>query len=145
MSKQLSEQASELWKTISSPQTAETYQNTLSITWQILKRLGLTIWLALCLVLVGADWVTGTALSGGKSMRAWVEKLKNSDSEQLTAMTSEQMLTIGKQGLANAVVNARKQLGLSEQTVTPLLAPADTAEVSTSETAKVAAEPVKKA
>lgn len=130
MSEQLSKQASELWNTISAPQTAETYKNTFTLTWQILKRLGLTVWLALCLIIVAADWIADTAIRSGKTVRLWLENLQNQDSEKLAAVTGEQLVSLSKQSLFQTVANARKQLGLPEKQMPPQLPPAAAPEVT---------------
>jgi hypothetical protein len=115
MSKQLSQQTTELWKTLSAPQTLETYKNTISLTWQIFQRLGQTLWLALCFTLVATDWLANTAITTGKASRTWLEHLQHRKPENLASETGQQLLHVGKTGLSQVIANARQQLGLPEK------------------------------
>lgn len=115
MSQQFLSQARELWQTITAPETVKSYQSTLSLTWQILQRLGKTLWLGLCLVLVAFDWVGSTGISVGRSARAWLEGLQQVKTEDVASQTGQRLLASSQASVTNAITNARKQLGLAEK------------------------------
>lgn len=129
MSQQFRQQAGELWKTISSPSTLQLYKDTFALTWQILTRLGQTLWLAVCLVLVAADWLGSTAIASGKNVRQWLQDFQVPSADAVTADTGQRLLSASKttasQAFTQAITKARQQLGLAERpTVLSVLADA---------------------
>lgn len=123
MSKQLSDQASKLWTLITEPSTAKTYQDTLDVSWKILKETGNFLWLVLCLGLVGIDWFWENSIAAGRKTRDWVNELSTADkpsAEQLlTPETGKKLLDSSKSAVDAAIAAARKQLGLSEKPAAP--------------------------
>ena len=119
MSQQFLNQAKELWQTLSAPETVKSYKGTVALTWQIVQRLGKTLWLGLCFILVALDWIGTTGIGAGRSLRAWAvglqANLQEVKTEEIAAQTGQRVLESGKTGVTNAIANARQQLGLAEK------------------------------
>jgi hypothetical protein len=123
MSNQISAQANKLWQIVSAPDTASTYQKTITVTWQILKETALLLWLVVCLVLVLFDWIGSTAVKLGQQTKTWFDNLQSSNTDQMASEAGKSLLEVGKTGITSAVSLARGQLGLPEKPATPAPAP----------------------
>lgn len=115
MSQQFLSQVNELWTTIASPETRKVYTDVVTLSWQILQRLGQTIWLGICLLLVAIDSIGSSAIATGRKSRTWLTTLQAGDSEPLATVTSQRLLSVGQTGLSQLVANARKNLGLADR------------------------------
>lgn len=115
MSNQISTQATKFWQLVSAPSTANTYQQTIAVTGQLLKEAALLVWLVLCLGLVFFDWVGTTAVTLGGQLRNWVNALGQTSSDQVATNTGKALLSVGKTGIASTIALARNQLGLPEK------------------------------
>lgn len=132
----ISLQVRHLWQALSSPQTRQSYRAAAAVTWRILRETGLLLWLLVCLVLVTFDWGIPAAIAAGRTSRSAVAQLGNLQTETLAADTKQALLTAGKAGLANTLVQARSQLGVASlpesatpaATVSPATAPTAVAE-----------------
>ncbi|HEY9646555.1 MAG TPA: hypothetical protein V6C88_09310 [Chroococcidiopsis sp.] len=128
MSKQISAQATKLWQVLSASSTLETYKQTITVTWQILKETALLLWLVVCLVLVAYDWIGTTAVLTGRRLKTWYAQLQNANTDQLASQTGQTLLQVGKTSFASTVALAREQLGLPEKPPLPEPEPAPIAE-----------------
>lgn len=126
MSNQIQTQASKVWQTVTSPETAAVYQNAGTLTWTILKETGYLLWLVICLVLVLGDWIWKTGYRTGYQFRGWINDLEKPRPDQIAesgtgflSETSKNLLTASKTGLTKAIATAKDQLGI-EDTDPPL-------------------------
>lgn len=124
MSNQIKTQANKLWQTLSAPTTLSTYQQTLNLTWQILKETALLLWLVICLALVFFDWFGNTAIALGRNSKNWFDNLKASETDQIATDTGKALLEVGKTGIASTLSLARAQLGMPPKPEAPAPAPA---------------------
>ncbi|NJP12130.1 MAG: hypothetical protein HC866_23900 [Leptolyngbyaceae cyanobacterium RU_5_1] len=131
MNNRIQSQVNKLWQVISSPATAATYQQTLTLTWTILKETGQLLWLVLCLGLVAGDWFWKKSYHTGQDTRTWISTVQSKAesraehgeeaaststflSETLTE-TGKSLLSAGQTGVALALSTAKGQLGIEEQ------------------------------
>lgn len=119
MSNQISSQASKLWQTLSAPTTVDTYRNTITLTWQILKETAILIWLVLCLVLVFFDWIGTVAVLTGRNLRSWFASIQETETDQIASDTGKALIEASKNSISYAISTARTQLGLPEKQPLP--------------------------
>jgi hypothetical protein len=118
-------QADKLWQIISNPSTTKTYQQTLTLTWSILKETGQLVWLVLCLGLVAGDWFWKKSYKTGQDTRVWVDTLQTKVGEtvegegaeptstaDILGETGKSLLGAGQVAATKALNTARTQLGL---------------------------------
>lgn len=137
MSQPLTEQANQLWKTVSEPDTAQTYKSTFAITWKILKDLVHLVWLTLCSVIVIVDWLSRTSTRLFNWIKKTIHSLQNQSPEDLAFNTKQALLSASQGVLRNTVANARKELGLAEQAIAPKLSQAVESEAVSASQVKV--------
>lgn len=125
-------QANQLWQIISSPSTAKVYQQTLALTWSILKETGQLLWLVLCLGLVAGDWFWKKSYKVGQDTRIWVNTMQTkaetpaadgSDpgaTANFFSETGKSLLAAGQAGVTLVLNTAKEQLGLEVQSEPPL-------------------------
>lgn len=123
MSTQIQTQADKLWKTVTDPSTASTYQQTANVTWNILKETGYLLWLVVCLGLVFGEWVWKTGYRTGWQFRGWVNSLnaEKPSADQLLSETGKSLLEVGKSTAAAAILAAKDQLGIENKPEPPLV------------------------
>jgi hypothetical protein len=116
-------QASKVSQLIFATDTAGTYQKALSLTWDILRETALLIWLAICLVVVGGEWLWNTAIELGQKGRAWYESLSAKPAEpeepQSFESISKSVLSAGESGAAFLLHRAKRQLGMDAEPPAP--------------------------
>lgn len=117
-------QAKKLWQIISSPSTVKAYQETLALTWAILKETGQLLWLVLCLGLVAGDWFWKKSYKAGQDARVWIDAMQTraeapeaeGAEATLTANflteTGKSLLSAGQAGVTLVLNTAKEQLGL---------------------------------
>jgi hypothetical protein len=113
----IKEQANIVSQLLFSTETGDIYTKTLTRTWDILREVGLLLWLVICLTFVGGEWFYRTSVDLGRSARTWYSGLseKGSDAEpQSIAATGEALLDTVKSGTTYLLGQARQQLGLPE-------------------------------
>ncbi|MEO0852865.1 MAG: hypothetical protein AAFY15_05100, partial [Cyanobacteria bacterium J06648_11] len=163
MSSPMQAQAAKVWGIVSDSEFWNTYRKALDALWQaiaetanLLKEVGILLWLTICLVLVLGDWLWSggvTVYSGARDR--WQElTAEKEDSPQLGSEAGKALLTASRSSLASAIAGARSQLGLPEKTQAPmeLAQPAEKEKVAVSGAAakpeaspKAAAPPAEKA
>lgn len=111
-------QASKLQELIFSKDTVDTYQNTLTLTGNILKETAQLIWLIICSVFVFGAWVSNVSVKTGRSIRDWVDNKGSGgdavDSKPL-AETGKDLLDTAGTGITYILNQAREQLGLEAE------------------------------
>lgn len=119
MSKRLQDQASKLWHTVSDAQTTSTYQQTIAVTWSILKETGKLVWLTICFGLVAGEWFWKWSYNAGGQARVWITKLssqmeatESQDSGEFWSETGKSLLEASKKTAFSALSAAKDQLGL---------------------------------
>lgn len=127
-------QADKLWQLISNPSTGAAYQQTLALTWSILKETGLLLWLVICLVLVLGDWFWKYSFTAGQNTRIWLNDLQTKSAEtpetseggNFWSETGKSLLAAGQNSLNAALNTARDQLGIEAPPAPtpPAIAPA---------------------
>lgn len=111
-------QANRLWQLISNPSTGAAYQQTLALTWSILKETGLLLWLVICLVLVLGDWFWKYSYQAGQNTRTWLSEVQTKTSSETASSgnfwseTGKSLLAAGQTTVDAALNTARGQLGL---------------------------------
>ncbi|MEB3269579.1 MAG: hypothetical protein VKJ09_13630 [Leptolyngbya sp.] len=132
-------QAGKVGQLVFAADTGSTYQKALVRTWEILRETALLVWLAICLVFVGGEWLWYTAIGLGSKARTWYEGLSqsNSSEEKSFSEMGQSLLTAGENGAAFLLYQAKKQLGIDAEPPTPKAPPAK----PTPSPAPVAAEP----
>lgn len=123
MSTQIQTQANKLWKTVTDESTAAAYQQTLGVTWAILKETGYLLWLVVCLVLVFGEWVWKTGYRTGWNFRGWVNSMNTEkpSADQVLSETGKSILEVGKSTAAAALAAAKDQLGIENKPEPPLV------------------------
>ncbi|HSM81300.1 MAG TPA: hypothetical protein VLS96_06420 [Nodosilinea sp.] len=120
------EQANIVSQLLFSADTAAIYQKTLARTWDILREVGLLLWLVLCLTVVGGEWLYRTAVHLGRSTRAWVTSLSEtspSSEAQPIESTGQALLSTVQSGTAYLLQQARQQLGIPQSEAAAPVAP----------------------
>ncbi|MEO1593303.1 MAG: hypothetical protein AAFU71_18715 [Cyanobacteria bacterium J06632_22] len=112
----LQAQASKLWQLLFDPETAATYQKTLSLTGVILKETALLLWLFFCSIFVLGAWLGKTGLAWGRDTRTWIDSQSQSeaDSGATAAATGQAILDAGQSGAYFLLDKAYEQLGLDK-------------------------------
>lgn len=113
----IKEQANIVSQLLFSTETGDIYTKTLTRTWDILREVGVLLWLVICLTFVGGEWFYRTSVSLGRSARTWYSGLseKGPDVEpQSIASTGEALLDTVKSGTTYLLNQARQQLGIPE-------------------------------
>ena len=110
-------QASKLWDLLFDEETANTYQNALNLTGNILKESAQLIWLILCSVFVFGAWFADASTQTGKGVRNWIENrdaiaASPEETKQIAAQKGKSLLDTGKEKAAAALAKAREELGL---------------------------------
>ncbi len=121
MSNQVKTQADKLWKTITDPSTASTYQNTVKVTWSILKETGLLLWLVICLGLVFGEWIWKTGYRTGWNVRGWINNVDKPSPDKLLNETGKSLTELGKTVAASTIAAAKNQLGIENKPEPPLV------------------------
>ncbi|WOD38547.1 hypothetical protein [Nodosilinea sp. E11] len=120
----IKDQANVVSQLLFSADTGNIYKKTLTRTWDILREVGVLLWLVLCLIFVGGEWFYRTAVGLGRSTRAWYIGLSEKDSsveaEPITS-TGQALLETVQTGTAYLLSQARQQLGLPEPEPQPEL------------------------
>jgi hypothetical protein len=117
------EQASIVSQLLFSAETSAIYAKTLARTWDILREVGVLLWLVLCLTLVGGEWFYRTAVNLGRSTRVWYTSLseKSIDAEaQSMTTTGQALLDVVQSGTGKLLSQARQQLGIAEPAPKPV-------------------------
>lgn len=141
MSKQIQTQAAKLWQTISAPETLNAYTSVVFATWKILRELAILLWLAICFILVAADWLLSAAFQLGKATRNWFNQVGKS--EQVGTEAGKLLLSASRSSAYAAVSQARLQLGLPEKPRPVLQLPNEAQPVMESVVAQEIAAPAK--
>ncbi len=97
--------------------TGDIYKRTLTRTWDILREVGILLWLVLCLTFVGGEWFYRTSVGLGRSTRAWYTELSQKDSSaeaQPITSTGQALFDTVKSSTSYLLARARQQLGLPE-------------------------------
>lgn len=126
-------QANKLWQIISNPSTAKTYQDTLAITWAILKETGQLLWLVLCLGLVAGDWFWKKSYKAGQDTRVWIDTMQTKvetpagegdeaiSTANFLGETGKSLLATGQAGVTRLLNTAKEQLGIEVTSESPAL------------------------
>lgn len=105
--------------------TGDIYKKTLTRTWDILREVGILLWLVLCLTFVGGEWFYRTSVGLGRSTRAWYTELSQKDSSaeaQPITSTGQALFDTVKSSTSYLLAQARQQLGLPKPTPQPPVA-----------------------
>jgi hypothetical protein len=113
MSEPLRNQINSWWRTVSSEETLNTYQNTLQVTWNILRETAGLIWLFLCLGLVFFDWFRDTAIGSGRQLKTWIDALPEPKVEHAWSEVVSQSKSVSQVGTSRLLEQARGQLGIT--------------------------------
>ncbi|MGB3136277.1 MAG: hypothetical protein WBB18_05675 [Nodosilinea sp.] len=120
------EQASVVSQLLFSAETGNIYKKALTRSWNILREIGVLLWLIICLTFVGGEWFYRTAVGLGRSTRAWYvglsEKSPSAEPQSMTS-TGEALLSSVKSGTAYLLGQARQQLGMPKPETTPATPP----------------------
>ncbi|TVQ11116.1 MAG: hypothetical protein EA368_06100 [Leptolyngbya sp. DLM2.Bin27] len=122
----IKEQANVVGQLLFSGETGEIYKKTLTRTWDILREVGVLLWLVVCLTLVGGEWFYHTAVGLGRSTRTWYaglgEQSPSTDAEPVAA-TGQALLDTVQSGTSYLLAQARQQLGIPAPEPQPTPAP----------------------
>lgn len=110
----IKEKATEWWQLISKKETADSFKDFFSLTWNILKETALLVWLLLCSVLVAIGWVWDNSSKVSESVSDLQSKAKQPDGN-MAAEAATKLWTASQTSAANALATARKQLNLPEK------------------------------
>lgn len=124
----IKEQASIVSQLLFSADTGDIYKKTLTRTWDILREVGLLLWLVLCLTFVGGEWFYRTAVGLGRSTRTWYiglseEKGPSTEPQSITS-TGQSLLDTVQSSASYLLAQARQQLGIPEPEPQPAAPPA---------------------
>ncbi|MBE9156733.1 hypothetical protein IQ265_07815 [Nodosilinea sp. LEGE 06152] len=124
----IKEQANVVSQLLFSADTSEIYKKALARTWDILREVGILLWLVICLTFVGGEWFYRTAVGLGRSTRAWYvglsEKDSTADAQPITS-TGQALLDTVQSGTSYLLAQARQQLGIpAPEPLAPVAAPA---------------------
>lgn len=114
-------QAAKVSELIFAADTGETYKKTITLTWAILRETGILLWLAICLIFVGAEWFWQKSVMLGQSTRTWYEGLKEPSDEEpksATEMGQSALAAVGT-GAETLLYQAKKQLGIEAEPPAP--------------------------
>lgn len=122
----IKEQANIVSQLLFSADTGDIYKKTLTRTWEILRELGLLLWLIVCLTFVGGEWFYRTAVGLGRSTRAWYISLSEKDPStepQSITSTGQALLDTVQSSTSYLLAQARQQLGIPEPAPLPTAPP----------------------
>ncbi len=123
----IKEQANLVGQLLFSADTGDIYKKTLARTWDILREVGVLLWLVICLTFVGGEWFYRTAVGLGRSTRAWYiglsEKDTSADAQPITS-SGQALLDTVQSGTSYLLAKARQQLGMPEPEPQPTAPPA---------------------
>ncbi|WP_052049990.1 hypothetical protein [Leptolyngbya sp. KIOST-1] len=130
----IKEQANVVTQLLFAADTGDLYKKTLARTWDILREIGILLWLVICLTFVGGEWFYRTAVGLGRSTRAWYTHLSEKDpaaeSQPITS-TGQALLDTVKSGTSYLLAQARQQLGIpAPEPLVPAAPPAPTTSVA---------------
>lgn len=120
-------QASKLWDILFDEETADTYQNALNLTGNILKESAQLVWLVLCSFFVFGAWFADASTKTGKGVRDWIDNKDaiapspDAIAKKISAPKGKSLLDTGRESVAAALNKAREELGLDPNA--PLAAP----------------------
>lgn len=124
-------QANKLWQLIFAAETGQTYQKTLSLTWEILKESAQLIWLLLCLVLVLGTWIGMSTVQTGKNLKIWYQNLStevnpsdDGDGSAVFNSAGKALLEASSSSVAYLLSQAKEQLGIQDDIVVKAIEPA---------------------
>ncbi len=113
----IKEQANIVSQLLFTGDTGEIYAKTLSRTWDILREIGILLWLVICLTFVGGEWFYRTAVGLGRSTRTWYiglsEKSPTTEPQSMTS-TGQALFDTLQTSTAYLLAQARQQLGIPE-------------------------------
>ncbi len=114
-------QASKVSNLVFAASTRETYQKTLSLTWNILKETGLLLWLVICLVFVGGEWFWKKSITLGRNTRNWYENLSAPKTEAPKSPTEvgQSLLSALGTSTQHLLFQAKQQLGIDAEPPAP--------------------------
>lgn len=125
----IKEQANLVSQLLFSSDTGDIYKKTLARTWDILREVGVLLWLVICLTFVGGEWFYRTAVGLGRSTRSWYiglsEKDTSADAQSITS-SGQALLDTVQSGTSYLLAQARQQLGIPEPEPQPHAPPAAT-------------------
>lgn len=112
MTQEILNQAAKLWNLLSAQETAKTYKQTFYTTQTLIRETAVFIWLLLCLVLVGLDWLISAVTVTSQLIQRWVSNLKYLDSEQRKLEIGNTLITVTTTVVSFTVARAKEQLSL---------------------------------
>jgi hypothetical protein len=135
-------QASKLWDRLFADETAETYQNALTLTGTLIKESAQLIWLIICSVFVFGAWFSDTSVKTGKGIRTWVDQQGSetsapADSTSL-ADQSKSLLDMGRTSISYLLNQAREQLGIKVEEAPSAIGSSATSSVATAKSVSAA-------
>ena len=101
-------QAAKLWAILNTPETFSSCKSAVTIAWNILRELFLLLWLCLLWIPVLGE----RAISLGNTTRTWINSQKEANANRSTADMGKALQLTLQQGLAAAVSQAKRQLGI---------------------------------
>jgi hypothetical protein len=129
----IKDQANLVSQLLFSADTGDIYRKTLARTWDILREVGVLLWLIICLTFVGGEWFYRTAVGLGRSTRTWYiglsEKDTSADAQPITS-TGQALLDTVQSSTSYLLAQARQQLGIPEPEPQPTAPPAPTPPVA---------------
>ncbi|MGB3310779.1 MAG: hypothetical protein WBG32_20140 [Nodosilinea sp.] len=127
----IKEQANVVSQLLFSADTGNIYKKALTRTWDILREVGVLLWLVICLTFVGGEWFYRTAVGLGRSTRAWYIGLSEKDpaaEAQPITSTGKALLDTVQSGTSYLLTQARQQLGIpAPEPLVPAAPPASVA------------------
>ncbi len=123
----IKEQANLVSQLLFSTDTGDIYKKTVARTWDILREVGVLLWLVICLTFVGGEWFYRTAVGLGRSTRRWYidlsEKDTSADAQPITS-SGQVLLDTVQSSTSYLLAQARQQLGIPEPEPKPPAPPA---------------------
>lgn len=116
-------QAGKLGEIIFDADTGATYKKAVALTWAILRETGVLLWLAVCLVFVGAEGFWNKSIALGRAGRSWYEGLQASpetEPKSATEVGQSALAALGT-GAQTLLYQAKKQLGMEAEPPAPQL------------------------
>ena len=123
----IKDQANIVSQLLFSADTGDIYKQAFARTWDIIREVGVLLWLVICLTFVGGEWFYRTAVGLGRSTRAWYAGLSEKDSStdaQSVTSTGQVLLDTVQTSTAYLLNKARQQLGIPEPAPETPAAPA---------------------
>lgn len=134
----IKDQSNKVGQLLFSADTGTTYRQALTLTWAIIREIGVLLWLVICLVLVGGEWLWQTAIRLGQQGRSWYEDLKTPKAKppKSASAIGQSILTSLNTGTGAILYQAKQQLGMD---ALPAASPSPQAAPQTSTAADAAA------